>query len=593
LLRATDDGLAFRHALTRDAILATIAPMRRRLLHARVLSALRQSSMAGHDPALLAHHADAAGDQEAVLEFASAAADQAADLHAYREAAAQYARALRFGDQLPAPERARLLEGRSVACYLSDQGQEALAARLAALDLWRQIGDSVKQGESLRWLSRIYWFHGQGPEAEEAALAALEVLEALPPGPELAMAYSNMSQLRMLADDTDGAPYWGRQAIALAEQLGQTATFVHALTNVGTANLHAENAEGQEELERSLRLALAHGLVDHAMRALINLAWAAIRFWRFPEAEQRLATAIAYATEHDADSSRWYVFATRGVVHARQGAWDETEAELRWFVEHPSVTPLARMVVQTTLGQIAARRGQPEAAALLDEALALADRTGQLQRLAPVRFARTEAALLAGDKARARTEAGAVRNLVAARGNRWQRGELAWLLRQTGAPDLPVGDVATPYAVLLAGDFEAAATAWQELGCPYDAACALAASDDPNLVRRSLEQFEALGAKPALGLALRRLRALGVRDLPVVQRGPRPSTRANPAGLTRREAEVLALVAAGLPNAEISDQLYLSPKTVSHHLSAIYAKLGVDSRTDAARLADQLGISVS
>ena len=102
LLRGTDEGLAFSHELARDAILAAIAPLRRRLLHARVLTALRELPTAERDLARLAHHAEAAGDRAAVLEFATAAAEQAAALHAHREAAAQYARALRFADALPA-----------------------------------------------------------------------------------------------------------------------------------------------------------------------------------------------------------------------------------------------------------------------------------------------------------------------------------------------------------------------------------------------------------------------------------------------------------------------------------------------------------
>ena len=92
---------------------------------------------------------------------------------------------------------------------------------------------------------------------------------------------------------------------------------------------------------------------------------------------------------------------------------------------------------------------------------------------------------------------------------------------------------------------------------------------------------------------MRRLRALGVRDVPQLRRGPRASTRANPAGLTQRETEVLALVVAGLRNAEIAEQLYLTPKTVSHHLSAIYTKLGVETRTEAAHAASRLGIVTS
>ena len=146
--------------------------------------------------------------------------------------------------RLPAAERARLFEGRSVACYFSDQGEEAIAARQAALDIWRSLGDPLKEGENLRWLSRFYWFEGRGAEAEAAATAALEVLEPLPPGPELAMAYSNLAQLRMLAHDLDGTLLWGNRAIALAEQLGETETLIHALANVGAARHYAGDDRG-------------------------------------------------------------------------------------------------------------------------------------------------------------------------------------------------------------------------------------------------------------------------------------------------------------------------------------------------------------
>ncbi|MDF2761053.1 MAG: transcriptional regulator, LuxR family, partial [Thermomicrobiales bacterium] len=185
------------------------------------------------------------------------------------------------------------------------------------------------------------------------------------------------------------------------------------------------------------------------------------------------------------------------------------------------------------------------------------------------------------------------RDLVFSRGNRWQQGEFAWLLWQAGDRDVPSDGLAAPYALLIDGDWARAAAAWHDLGCPYEEASALAASADPALVRRAVAIFEELGARPALMHAMRRLQTLGVRELPTLRRGPRASTRAHPRGLTQREAEVLALVAAGLRNTEIAERLYLTPKTVSHHLSAIYAKLGVETRIEAVHAAAQLGIVAS
>lgn len=590
LLLGTGDNLAFRHALAREAILAAIAPPRRRLLHARVLDVLRTAPEEARDLALLAHHAEAAGDREAVLEFAIAAADQAAAQHAHREAASQYARALRFADRLPAAERARLYEGRSVNCYLSDQGEEAIAARQAALDIWRRFGDPLKEGESLRWLSRVHWFAGRGAEAEEAAIAALEVLERLPPGPQLAMAYSNLAQLRMLAFDLEGTLLWGNRAVMLAEELGETETLVHALTNVGWVRDFAGDGEGEEEQRRGLQLALSAKLLDHAGRALTNLAWSALWAMRLDEADRRLAAAIAYTIEHDLDNYRWYLLATRAALRVRQGAWDAAELEISDLLCQPRLSSQTRIVALTALGAIRLRRGSPRAEAALDEALALAERTGQLMRLGPVRAERAEAALLDGDPTLALEEARAVQDLVFARGNHWLRGEFAWLLWQAGERSVPTDALAEPYALLFAGDFAGAAAVWREIGCPYEEACALAESDDPESVRRAIASFEQLGAQPAMKHAIRRLRELGVRDLPPVRRGPRASTRANPAGLTQRETEVLLLLAEGLRNTDIAERLYLTPKTVGQHITAIHGKLGVETRTEAVRAAAKLGL---
>ena len=91
--------------------------------------------------------------------------------------------------------------------------------------------------------------------------------------------------------------------------------------------------------------------------------------------------------------------------------------------------------------------------------------------------------------------------------------------------------------------------------------------------------FDQLGAAPVARLARQRLRTLGVRQVP---RGPQPSTRTNPAGLTDRQVEILRLLAEGLTNAEIADRLVVSVRTVDHHVSAVLQKLGVASRREAA-----------
>ena len=144
------------------------------------------------------------------------------------------------------------------------------------------------------------------------------------------------------------------------------------------------------------------------------------------------------------------------------------------------------------------------------------------------------------------------------------------------------------YASELVGEHERGGRALDELGCPYDAAIALAGADDEAALRRSLDELQRLGAEPAAAIVARRLRERGARGLP---RGPRPSTRENPAGLTAREVEVLGLVAEGLRNADIAERLFLSEKTAGHHVSAILRKLDVRNRGEAAAEAQRLGLT--
>jgi DNA-binding CsgD family transcriptional regulator len=164
-------------------------------------------------------------------------------------------------------------------------------------------------------------------------------------------------------------------------------------------------------------------------------------------------------------------------------------------------------------------------------------------------------------------------------GMRVQRGELLVYLRRLGYPAAPFAGCPEPYAAALRGDWRSAADAWRRADDPYEQALALAESGQVEPSVEALRILDGLGAGPAAAIVRRRLRDLGVTRLP---RRPQPGTRANPAGLTGRQLEILRLVATGLSNAEIAQRLVVSPRTVDHHVSAILAKLGVPTRREAA-----------
>ena len=290
-------------------------------------------------------------------------------------------------------------------------------------------------------------------------------------------------------------------------------------------------------------------------------------------------------------SPRLYLLGWRAVLHLLRGDWDAATDDAAVVLGTAHATRVTRIAALVPRGVIRARRGDPGAWEALDEALALAEPTGELQRLGPVRFARAEAAWLGGDTARTVSEVQAIRALVRDRGSPWDRGEVALWRRRLGVHPATrdtsdLTQLPDPYRRALGGDWAGSASAWEALGCSYEAALVLLDGDEAAL-RRALASFTQLGARPAAAIATRRLREQGVRAIP---RGPHGSTRANPAQLTGRELEILPLLAAGERDAEIAQRLYLSPKTVGHHVGHILAKLGVHARSEVGPAAARLGL---
>jgi class 3 adenylate cyclase/tetratricopeptide (TPR) repeat protein len=513
LLVIEDRAVGFRHELLRQAVEGSLSALGRRELNRRVLGVLSEAERQGVDIARLVHHARAADDSDAVLRYAPVAARQAAAVGAHREAVGHYRAALPHADRLSPALRADLLEGFSVEAYLSGLSGEAVSARQAAVGIREAEGDQEKVGEGLRWLSRVSWWAGRRKEAEAAAARAIAVLEAFEPGHQLAMAYSNQAQLDMLSYRTEAALAWASRAIQLARRLGDQETLSHALTNVGSARLLEGDQRGRNELEQAFEVAIIAGLEDHAARALVNLAGTSTEMRDYPNARTDVDRALAFVTEHDLAGYAHYLTGIRAFVRLDLGDWAGAEQDARaalaeWEQRRQGgISPVYALVA---LGRLQARRGDPNAVVTLQEARERAFAIGELQWVGPVAAARAEHAWLQGETARVADEVASAFGMAMQAHHPWFAGELAMRLWQVDAlPELPAV-AAEPYRLLLAGDWRAAADAWQALGCSYERAQVLLYGDNEAGLE-ALRLLDRLGAGQA-GQRVRR--QLGARHRP-------------------------------------------------------------------------------
>ena len=588
IVAAAAGGVEFRHELARLAIEESVPVDRKRSLHRRALAVLRAGPVSEADAAVLAHHAELAGESESVLHWATLAAQRAAASGAHREAAAQYARALRHASAMPTAERATLLERRADECYLTAELEEAIDAQQGAVDIRRVLGDRNAEGNALRALSRLLFFAGRTDEGEPIALEAVDLLQRGPPGHDLAMAYGNISQRRMVVDEREAAIEWGTRALELAERLGDTEAQVYALTNMGMAQADVGIDGGKHMLIRALALARSSGLDEHAGRVFNGLVMWPIRMRQFNEIGNYLEDGLEFCEQRGLDTWRLYLLACRAGLELARGDWDAAAESAEVVLRNPRSARVARVWALTTRGLIRARRGDPDAAEALADAHEHAGPTGELMQISPETAARAELAWLGGANATVKRVTEPALALGIERDMAWVVGELAYWRWQAGVDEqLPTALLAEPYRLSMTGHWAEAAQLWREIGCPYEAALALGDADEEPALRQALEELRDLGARPAAAIVARRLRALGARGVP---RGPRPSTQGNPAGLTTRELEVLALVAEGLRNAEIAERLIVTRKTVDHHVSAILRKLDAPTRGQAAAAAIRLGL---
>jgi DNA-binding CsgD family transcriptional regulator len=573
VLQLAGDALAFRHELARLAVVDEVPALRRAGLHREIVSWLEARD---GDPARTAYHAEAAGMGTVAARHARVAGERAAGLGSHREAAAQYARALRQPGAYEGAELGDLLGRLSYELYVTGDMEQSLEARSRAHAVWESLGETVQVGDAERWLSRLSWFCGRSAVAEAYGVRASRTLDGSGTVAE-AMAASNRAQLRMLEFDLQGTREWTERTHRILDSLPESpeaeGVRVHALNNHGTMEVDSGDEElGWRLLAESQRRSQAADLHEHAARAFTNQVSNAVERHDHVRVDALLARGLRYCRERDLDAWGLYMQGWQALNLLDRGRVDEAARLAAALVRHPRMAAVTRINPLSALARAEARLGR-ESSQALKEAEELAATTGEAQRLCVSKSAACEIAWLDGREEQGRQEAVEGWRIVGTVTSPWTRGMLAtWL------PDDLAGQVADslPPAFRLEAmrQWDEAGELWETFGSRYSAGLAWARSGTSDGLARAAVRFDELGAEAAAN----RARAIARSHGWSAPRGRRSTTRAHPQGLTRREAEVAALLAQGLSNAGIAERLVLSPRTVEHHVAAVLGKLEVGSR---------------
>jgi len=584
VLVQTNGDLRFRHELARSSVEDSLPPAQRLADHRRMIALLQEEETA--DLARLAHHATRAENGELVVELAPQAALQAESRGSYREAAAWYRSALEYSD-LVEPDQAarwRIALGRSYRVL--DQQLDALREQEMAVDHFRQTGATVDLANALVAVSTTRWSLSHLVEGRAAVDEAIGLLEPLGESSDLAHAWYCAGYHWMLArrrdESKDALEEASRIALAVEdEETGRLVDYIFGTTEV----VMGDARKGISILEETYKKATNVGDEFLRIGALGMLGSGGGEVRLYQPAIDALNHAIEIASSHDLDSGVSYDWAWLARIHFEQGLWDQAV----YYAERVMSGPPGRGVISPVtalgaLGRVRVRRGDPGARQALEEALRIGANC-EMQHVWSPLCGLAELAWLQGSTDEIPPILGDIFERALATDSPWARGEVGFWMWKAGAIDSPPDDAAEPFALQISGSWRQAADVWREIGCPYEVALALADGDEDSMLE-AVAIFDSLGARPASQWLRSRLRDLGAQSIP---RGPTEQTRSNPAGLTTRQVEVLGLMTLGLTNSEIAEKLFISKKTVEHHVSAIYGKLGVTTRAKAIAWAGESG----
>jgi DNA-binding CsgD family transcriptional regulator len=577
LLEVGVDTLSFKHELIRRAVEASLTISESVAIHRALLEKLPANT----SPARLVHHARFAKDVPRMIEYAPGAARAASEVGSHREASAHYQALEPYLDHMGTLDRAGILfDWARVEYYLGNV--ESIEILDRAIGLYREVGSETGLSRALVLGVELNRTHGRFDSAKGSAIEAIQILEHGEPVAELAHALAADAWLLIHQGLIKEAEANADRAIVIAEATGAELAMLDALGVKGTLLYVRGEAGGLDFMDELRQRAKRGGYGHEEVWALLRMAVVALEIRDLDRASDFSVQARDTAVRYELPILETMAISVYTEARFWGGAWAEAEDLATETIGRHSYAD-ARLAA--VLGALRTRTGRGGGEEFLERAWALAGESGEIDHLLISAAALAEKMWI---ESRPDAELLAQFRDLVERGIRfeypWPAASLAlwlWMLGDRETPDgLPV-----PYRDLFEGRIDSTAEFWQSRQIPYERALALMCGDVSQRLQ-SLHILESLGASAVASKVRRELRADGVS----VPRGRGKATRSHRAGLTGRQAEVLRLLDEGLSNAQIADRLFVSPRTVENHVSALLAKLNSATRSEAVERARSEGL---
>lgn len=574
-LEANHRRVEYRHQLIRRAVEGTMTAAERRLCHRRVVDQLLKQ---GADPAVIAHHAFGAGDWESLVEYASMSARVSVAAGSYVDAAAQLERAAEHRDVLSVEGRAEFAELFARALLPTGREAASLDEAVRAAALFEAHGDRSGQARALTLASIPAYTLGDPDESFRLQYRALSILEGVGDLDQTLATRASLAQSLAMRSNWRAARVESERAVVEAERSSAEARSMTLAIRSDVRRVLGDETGGRADWRAAVDLATAEDDTNRLITLHLNRVALSLGTLQIDELERELDDAWSLMSTIDAPRAHRSLAALTASVDLLAGRWDRALDRIapRRAIPPPTPTGTGPTLIA---GLVTARRGAQVGVDAIVAAYDAAWPMRDIQRLGPIGAALAEMAWLG--RPDVRPAVWSITELAHASGHMRHATEMTLWCRRLGldAPDPPAG-ATEPLRLMFDGQWERAVDWWDRHDCPYESALAMAFSGEPDAMRTATELAVGLGAVAVADRIRRALRDQGVS----VGRGRSRAAIDHPHGLTRRQAEVIELLSEGLTNREIADRLFITHKTVDHHVGAVYRRLGVNDRQAAAAI---------